>query len=501
MAEKYQALLRHLQEVTNVQRALSVLEWDHQTQMPPGGAEARAAQMSTLARISHEMFTSDETARLLEEAAQELNDADYASDEASMVRVTQLDYEEEVKLPADFVAEESRAQALAHEVWAKARAEDNFRSFQPALENIMELAIRRAEYMGYVEQPYDALLNRYERGITTAQVKAIFDAHKPELVALIAAVSKNADRVDDAVLHQPFDIDKQKQFALDVVKGFGFDFNRGRQDIAVHPFATNFSNGDVRITTRFLPDFLNPALFGMMHEAGHGMYEQGVAASLDGTPLGNGTSLGVHESQSRMWENIVGRSKPFWDWALPKLKAVFPEQLASVDLDTFYKAINIVKPSYIRVEADEATYNLHIMLRFELESELIAGKVKVADLPEEWNDRFEAFLGITPPSDRLGVLQDIHWSAGLIGYFPTYALGNLLSSQYYNAAIKDNPSIPNDIANGKFDNLLTWLNQNIHQHGRKFTADELTQRITGESIQSRDYIQYLKTKFGEVYGL
>jgi carboxypeptidase Taq len=501
MAEKYQALLNHLREVTNVQNAAGVLDWDLQTQMPPGGAGARAAQLATLARIQHEMFTSDTTAQLLEAAANELNGADYDSDEASLVRVTQLDYEDEVKLPADFVAEESREQALAHEVWAKARQDDNFRSFQPTLEKIIELAIQRAEYMGYAEQPYDALLNRYERGITTSQVKQIFDTHKPALVALIAAISKNADRVNDSVLHQPFDIDKQREFALDVVKRYGFDFNRGRQDIAVHPFATHFSKNDVRITTRFLPDFLNPALFGMMHEAGHGMYEQGVGASLDGTPLGGGTSLGVHESQSRMWENIVGRSKPFWNWALPKLKAIFPDQLGNVNLDTFYKAINIVKPSYIRVEADESTYNLHIMLRFELESELIAGKVKAADLPEEWNDRFETFLGITPPSDKLGVLQDIHWSAGLIGYFPTYALGNLLSAQYYNKAVQDNPAIPDDIASGKFDTLLTWLNKNIHQHGRKFTADELTRRITGESIQSRDYIAYLQAKFGEIYDI
>jgi carboxypeptidase Taq len=500
MAEKYQQLLKHLRDVTSINRAAAVLDWDMHTQMPPGGIAARAEQTATLARISHELFTSDTTARLLEEAANELNGADYASDEASMVRVVKQDYEEEVKLPSEYVAKVSEVTALANGVWAQARADNNFRAFQPMLEQIVDLMIQGAEYLGYTEHPYDALLNRYERGITTAQVKEIFDAHKPDLVALIAAIQKNADRVDDSFLHQPFDIDQQRAFALDIVRGFGFDFNRGRQDISVHPFATHFSKDDVRITTRFLPDFLNPALFGMMHEAGHGMYEQGVAASLDNTPLGGGTSLSVHESQSRMWENVVGRSKPFWNWALPKLKSHFP-QLSNVDLDAFYKAINKVQPSFIRVEADEATYNLHIMLRFELESELIAGKVKVADLPEEWNDRFEAFLGITPTSDTVGVLQDIHWSAGLIGYFATYALGNLLSAQYYNQAVKDNPSIPDDIANGKFDTLLKWLNENIHQHGRKFTSDELTRRITGESIQSRDYIAYLKNKFGEIYEL
>jgi carboxypeptidase Taq len=288
---------------------------------------------------------------------------------------------------------------------------------------------------------------------------------------------------------------------MEVVRSFGYDFDRGRLDETVHPFATSFSRDDVRITTRFLPEFLNPALFGTMHEAGHAMYEQGIAPELDATPLGGGTSLSVHESQSRMWENIVGRSKPFWAWALPKLQAVFPQQLGGVDLDTFYKAINIVKPSYIRVEADEATYNLHIMLRFELEMELAAGKVKVADLPQEWNDRFEASFGIRPPTDAVGVLQDIHWSGGMIGYFPTYALGNLLSAQYYNQAIREVSSIPDDIASGRFDTLLGWLNDRIHRHGRKFTADELTRRITGEGIQSRDYIAYLETKYAEVYGL
>lgn len=501
MAEQYEKLVERLREVTNITNAGAVLGWDQQTQMPPGGAAARAAQLGTLARIGHELFTSDETARLLQDAALEVRNAEYGSDEASMVRVAQKDYDEAVKLPSSFVAEWARATTLAHETWANARANNNFRGFQSALEHIIDLAMKRADYRGYKDQPYDALLGEYERGMSAADVKRIFDEHKPELVELIAAIRSNADKVSDAVLHQPFALDQQRQFALDVVKGFGYDFQRGRQDIAVHPFATSFSSGDVRITTRFLNDFLNPALFGMMHEAGHAMYEQGVAIALDGTPLGNGTSLGVHESQSRMWENIVGRSKPFWSWAYPKLQALFPSQLGGVDLDSFYKAINAVKPSFIRVEADEATYNLHIMLRFELESELVAGKIKVADLPEEWNDRFETFFGIAPPNDSQGVLQDIHWSSGLIGYFPTYALGNLLSAQYYNKAVRDVPSIPQDIGNGKFDTLLAWLNQNIHQHGRKFTADELTRRVTGEPIQSRDYIKYLKHKYSEIYGL
>ena len=357
----------------------------------------------------------------------------------------------------------------------------------------------QADLLGYDEHPYDALLSQYERGMTTAQVKSIFDAHRPKLVDLIAQVG-DAQQVDDSMLKLNFDRDTQREFALWAVKSFGFDFERGGQAEAVHPFCTNFSVNDVRITTRFNDNWLNPALFGMMHEAGHGMYEQGIGQNLEGTPLAGGTSLGVHESQSRMWENIVGRSKGFWSWAMPKLKDAFP-QLGQVTLDDFYKAINKVERSFIRVEADEATYNLHIILRFELEQELLTGAVKVADVRDAWNDRFNAFFGLTPPDDANGVLQDIHWSAGLFGYFATYALGNLLSVQYYNQVLKDHPSIPDEIAQGKFDTLLTWLNTNIHQHGRKFTGTELTRRVTGEDIQSDSYIAYLTDKFNGVYGL
>lgn len=501
MGEKYQELVTFLEDIQNLGTIGGLLGWDQQVMMPAAAAPRRAAQMATLSRIQHEMATSEKAARLIEEAEREMAGADYDSDEASTIRVAKKDYEEATKLPTEFVAEVARARATAHNVWTQARANNDFRSFQSTLEYLLELKQREAEYRGYTEHPYDALLGQYERGMLASQVKAIFDEHKPPLIKLIAEIKKHSHKVSNAVLHQHYDIDKQRQFALDVVKAFGFDFERGRQDVAVHPFCSGFSRGDVRITTRFYEDFLNPSLFGMMHEAGHGMYEQGIPEQLDGTILGTGTSLAVHESQSRMWENIVGRSRGFWEWAFPKLKALFPEQLANTDVDAFYRAINIVEPSYIRVEADEATYNLHIMLRFELEMDMVAGKVKVSDLPEEWNDRFEAYLGIEPPTDREGVLQDIHWSMGLMGYFSTYALGNLLAAQYYRKAIEERPSIPDDIANGKFDTLLTWLNENIHKHGRKFTSDELTRRLTGEGIQQRYYMEYLEKKYGEIYGL
>lgn len=500
MGEKYDALVARIQDLQDVYMSASLLSWDQQTQMPPGGANARARQMATLSKIGHEMATSQEMGKLLADAADELAGMDYESDAVSTVRVLQQDYEDNSKLPTAFVAEFTQLTSLSQQIWAKARADKDFSQFQASLEKIIEMVRQTADYLGYEDHPYTALLNQYERGLTTAQVRQIFDTHKPGLVELIAAIKENADKVNSKILHRPYDIDKQREFALKMVSAFGFDFNRGYQAVSVHPFCTHFSTNDVRMTTRFEPEFLNPALFGMMHEAGHGMYEQGISQGLEGTPMASGTSLAVHESQSRMWENLVGRSKGFWSWALPQLKATFP-QLESVDLETFYKAINKSEPSFIRVEADEVTYNLHIILRFEIELELISGNLAVKDAPEAWNAKFQEFFGITPPDDAMGILQDVHWSVGIQGYFPTYALGNLLSVQYYNEAVKACPEIPSDIANGKFNQLLSWLNENIHQHGRKFTSDELTRKITGESIQSRDYLAYLKTKYSDIYEL
>ena len=500
MGEKYDALMTRLRELQDVYMTASLLSWDQQTQMPPGGANARASQIATLSKIGHEMATSQEMGQLLANAADEVAGMDYDSDAASTVRVMQQDYEDNTKVPASFVAEFAHLTSLSQSTWAQARAAKDFSQFLPMLEKIIDMVRQSAEYLGYQDHPYSALLNQYERGITTTQVKQIFDDHKPGLVELISAIQENADKVGDKILHRPYDVDKQREFAHKMISAFGFDFGRGYQAVSVHPFCTHFSTNDVRLTSRFDPEFLNPALFGMMHEAGHGMYEQGVSQTLEGTPMASGTSLGVHESQSRMWENLVGRSKGFWSWALPQLKATFP-QLDSVDLDTFYKAINKSAPTFIRVEADEVTYNLHIILRFEIELELISGTLAAKDAPDAWNVKFEEFFGLTPPDDAQGILQDVHWSLGIQGYFPTYALGNLLSVQYYNQAIKDCPDIPGDIANGKFNQLLGWLNQNIHQHGRKFTSDELTRKVTGESIQSRDYLAYLKTKYGDIYGL
>lgn len=502
MGEKYQALVRHLADVVNLGGASALLEWDMQVMMPQTGGGARAGQIATVSRLRHEIFTSDKTGELLEAAAAELAGADYDSDEVSLVRVVQQDYAQAQKLPASFVEQQAQITTEAHETWAKARAENDFQLFLPKLERIIEMVRQQAEYIGYTDHPYDALIGEYERGITTAEVKSIFDGHKAQLVELVAEVLEHADRVNDSVLHQPFDVEQQRAFAHWASETIGFDYSRGRQDVAVHPFATSIgSRYDVRLTTRFYPEFFNPAFFGSMHESGHGMYEQGVSPSIAGTHLGSGTSLGVHESQSRLWENIVGRSRGFWEFALPKLQAVFPSQFSGADVDTLYKAFNKVERGFIRVEADEATYNLHIMLRFELETELLKGTLQARDLSEAWNSRFESYFGVTPPSDTLGVLQDVHWSAGLIGYFPTYALGNLLSVQYYNKALEAHPEITEEITRGEFSTLLTWLQENIYQHGRKFTSAELTKRVTGGAMDSQPYLHYLQNKYRGIYGL
>ena len=335
----------------------------------------------------------------------------------------------------------------------------------------------------------------------TSQVQAVFDSIKPDLIALVRQIAAKANPVGDAVLHREYDEQQQLNFGLDVIKRYGFDFTRGRQDRSVHPFTTGFSIGDVRITTRVERNFLSPALFGTLHECGHALYEQGINPELERTPLADGASLGMHESQSRLWENLVGRSRPFWQFFFPKLKEAFPAQLADQTLESFYRAANTVSPSLVRVEADEVTYGLHVMLRFELENEMIEGRVKIADVPEAWNAKMQDFLGITPPTVALGALQDIHWSSGLIGYFPTYQLGNLISLQLWDKINADIPDLTDQIAQGEFGALLPWLRTNLHQHGRKFTSVELLQRITGGGLNPAPYLKYLKTKFGEIYGL
>jgi carboxypeptidase Taq len=501
MGAQFEALKVRLGDVNNIYRAGAILSWDQQTQMPPGGAQARAEQMATLATIGHAMFVAEETGDLLRAAAEEVRDQPYESDDASLVRVAQRDYDLQTKLPTELVREIQRHGALSHGVWVKAREDNDFAAFAPNLETTVELSRRVAECLGYQGHPYDALLNQYEPGMLTEQVRGIFDELKTGLVPLVAAIAERGGLVDDAVLHQPFDEADQEAFGIMVVEHFGYDFSRGRLDRTVHPFETAFSTNDVRITTRYESDFLNPALFGTMHEAGHAMYEQGVGQNLDGTLLAGGASLGMHESQSRMWENVVGRSRAFWQHFYPQLQQTFPAQLAEISLDTFYGAINRVHPSLIRVEADEVTYNLHTMLRFELELALLEGSLTVADAPAAWNEKMQTYLGVTPPSDTLGILQDVHWSGGMLGYFPTYTLGNILSVALYDAAVAAHPSIPDEVGQGEFGTLRGWLTEQVYRHGRKFEPNELVQSATGAPLQSSSYLRYLREKFGQLYSL
>lgn len=498
--EQYEKLKARLAEIGHVGSASAVLGWDQQCYMPPGGAGERAEQLAVLGKIAHEMFVSEETRRLLEGAEAEVAGAAPDADEAALVRVARRDFDKSVKLPAELVAEIARTTTLGHELWVRARQNNDYAAFAPTLDKILDLSRQVAEHLGYAHERYDALLDQYEPGSKTAEVARVFDELRPGLVQLVKEIAARPP-LDDGVLHREYDEEKQRVFGERVARRLGFDFTRGRQDRAVHPFCTSFGRDDVRITTRFDRRFLPSALMGTIHEAGHALYEQGFDPKDEGTPLADAASLGFHESQSRLWENVIGRSRPFWGVFFPELRQQFPEALGDVDGETFYRAINKVEPSLIRVEADEVTYNLHIMLRFELERDLLDGRLSVADAPEAWNAKMEEYLGITPPTDAEGILQDVHWSEGMFGYFPTYALGTLLSAQLYDRAVADCPGIPEDLAHGEFGTLLEWLREKIHRPGRRYLPAQLIERVCGEPAQSRSYLNYLRAKFGELYGL
>lgn len=500
MPEQFDQLKARLAEIVDLGAASAVLGWDQQTYMPSGGAEARGRQLATLARLSHEMFTSDITGELLDRAAQAVGDLPADSDEASLVRVARRDYDLARKLPTSLVSELAEHGVRANEAWMRARAAADYPAFVPYLSKTIDLSRQVAEHLGYEEQLYDALLDQFEPGMKTSQIVGLFQQVRAELVPLAQAIAEHQDRVDDAVLHQSFDEAKQEAFGKMVVSRFGYDFTRGRQDRAVHPFATAFSVNDVRITTRFEPDFLNPALFGTMHEAGHGMYEQGISPQIEGTILAGGASLGMHESQSRLWENVVGRSRDCWQHFYPRLQATFP-QLNQVELETFYRAINKVEPSHVRVEADEVTYNLHIMLRFEMELAFLGGDLPVPEADTVWNEKMGQYLGIKPPNNALGILQDVHWSQGMMGYFPTYSLGNIISGQLWDRINRDHPDVRGEIAQGQFDTLRSWLTEHVYRWGRKLEPNELITRATGEPLHTAPYVRYLKEKYTDIYGL
>jgi len=488
-------LLRdRLATVSDLNSAAALLHWDQETYMPSGGVPLRAEQLSTTHRLAHEMLVSEETGRLLGSAKPRDPEG------RALLRLARREHDRAARLPARLVADLSRARSLAQPVWARARAESDWEAFAPQLERILGLVKESAEYLGYEEHPYDALLDLYEPGTKTSRVRRMFDGLKAELVPMIQRLPSDEDR--SRPLHGTFDEDKQEAFGREIVTAFGYDWTRGRQDRVVHPFCLPLGGPeDVRITTRFEETWLSPALFATMHEAGHALYEQGVDPAYSRTPLAGGTSMGVHESQSRLWENLVGRSLGFWEHYYPPLQESFPEALGDVDLGTFYRAINEAKPSEIRVEADEITYNLHVLLRFELELELLEGELSVAGLPDAWNAKMEAYLGLRPESAAKGVLQDVHWSAGLFGYFPTYSIGNVLSVQLFEAALGRHPEIAGQIGGGEFGTLLGWLQENVYRHGSWYDPEDLIERTTGRPLDPEPYLRYLQNKFGELYVL
>ena len=501
MEPKFIELKTRLTEIHDLNKVNQILSWDQQTLMPPGGAAVRAEQRSTLSRLAHEKFTSDEMGRLLQDLRPYEASLPYDSDDASLIRVACRDYEKARRVPNDLQAEMTRTAALSQTVWVQARKTSDFALFLPQLEKVIALKHRYVECFAPYNDIYDPLLDDFERGMKTTQVKAVFDDLKRDLIPLIAAIAKRADTVSDACLHRHFPAEKQREFCLGIITHFGFQPGSWRLDPTVHPFASNSCTTDIRITTRYHEDFINAALFGSMHECGHGLYENGVSPALERTLLCRGASSGMHESQSRMWENYVGRSRSFWRYFYPRLQATFPEQFANVDMEMFYRAANKVHPSLIRVEADEATYNMHIILRFELEQEIMEGKLALRDVPAAWNARMKDYVGIDVPDDARGILQDVHWSEGLFGYFPTYSLGNIIAAQIWEKALEAMPDLYEQFERGEFMALREWLRENLHRHGRKFMPAETLERAVGGPVNVGPYVRYLKNKLGEIYGV
>jgi carboxypeptidase Taq len=508
-ADAYPALVAHFRDLTVLQSCSAVLGWDQQTYMPRGGAGFRGEQLALLAKLCHERATDPRIEGWLTTAEVAPDSA-----EAANVREWRHGYDRATKLPARLVEELALATSAAHEAWEEARREDKFETFRPHLEKVLGLKREEAEALspspptptedprsrvgltrGRGERYYDALLDEYEPGTTAAELKTLFAELTSALVPLIRRIT-DGPPADTSCLRREFAVDRQKWFAEGAAEAIGFDFTAGRLDKTAHPFCSAFGPGDCRLTTRYNPRVFNEAFFGVLHEAGHGMYEQGLPAEAFGTPCGTFCSLGLHESQSRLWENQVGRSPEFWRHWFPRLKQAFPGVLTDVTADGFVKAINSVSPSLIRVEADEATYNLHIAIRFELEVALLGGDLSVADLPGAWNDAYEKSLGVRPPSDATGCLQDIHWSFGGFGYFPTYTLGNLLAAQLLGAARAALPDLNTLFATGDYAPLLGWLREHIHRHGRRFRAAELCRRATAQPLSAKPFLDYLSGKFG-----
>jgi len=494
-------LKTRLMEISDLKHAGALLSWDEATYMPPGGALARGRQIALLARLAQEKSIDPVLGRLLDDLRPYEESLPYDSDDASLIRVARREYERDINVPPLFMAEFYEHLSKSYNAWVTARPANNFKALEPLLERSVDLCRQLADYFPGYEHIADPLIDYADSGMKTTTLRGLFAHLRRELVPIVQAITSQPP-ADDSCLKQYYPHADQLSFSMDVVKQLGYDFNRGHLDLTHHPFMTSFSLGDVRITTRVDENDLSSCLFSTIHEAGHAMYEQGIRMELDGTLLGDGVSAGVHESQSRTWENLVGRSRGFWEHFYPKLQAKFPTQLKGVSLDTFYSAVNKVQRSLIRTEADEVTYNLHVMIRFDIELALLEGNLLVRDLPEYWHVRYNADMGMRAPDDRDGVMQDVHWFSGMVGgSFQGYTLGNIMGAQFYTQALKAHPEIPHEMAQGNIDTLHAWLIDNVYQHGNKFTANQLIERVTGGPLSIEPYLAYLKMKYGELYDL
>src|SRR5882757_7116601 len=494
-------LKRRLLEISDIGAAGSLLDWDQSTHMPSGGAVARGRQGALLRRLAHEQMVDPDLGGLLDALTSHAENLDPDSDDACLIRVARRDFEKAIKVPSDHVARANELASASYDVWTRARPANDFAAVLPFLEQTLDLTREYAAFFAPYDHIADPLIDDADQGMTTSSIRDLFANLQRELVPMVRAIAEQPP-TDDRCLHSVFDEDDQLDFGLMVAERMGYDVNRGRLDETHHPFCVKCSLGDVRITTRVVKNDIGQALFSTLHEAGHAMYEQGVDAAFEGTPLGRGASSGVHESQSRLWENVVARSPGFWRHYYPVLQRMFPGQLGRVPLDTFYRAINKVERSLIRTDADEVTYNLHVMLRFDLELAMLEGRLAVRDLPDAWRARIESDLGVTPPDDRDGVLQDVHWYGGIVGgAFQSYTLGNIMSAQFFAAARRDIPDLDAQIGAAQFAPLRAWLTERIYRHGRKFTAPEIVERATGEPLSIAPYLAYLNKKYGELYGL
>jgi carboxypeptidase Taq len=496
----YDELIATIRDIGLLGSVESVLGWDERVMMPDKGAEHRSNQMSLLARLTHQQLTSPRVGELLSRVEGTDLVRESESDAAANVREIRRSYDRATKVPTRLVEELTKTGVLGQQAWVEARKKSDFLTFRPWLEKLVGLKREEANYVGYKQHPYDALLDDYEPGDTTADVTRVFESLRAPLVDLVGRIAQSGKTAPVELFERNYPADAQQRFARDAAEKVGFDFSSGRLDVSVHPFCTQIGPGDVRMTTRYNEGRFG-AFFGVLHETGHGLYSQGLDPAHFGTPRGQYISLGIHESQSRLYENFVGRSRSFWQFFYPQAKQAFPDALRDVSVEQWLFANNDVRPGFIRVEADEATYNLHILLRFELEQALVSGDLAPADVPGAWNERMRHYLGLTPPDDAHGCLQDIHWSSGGIGYFPTYTLGNLCAAQFFEQASKDLGDLDAQFAAGEFRPLLSWLNENIHRHGRRYTARQLVKRVTGRDLSAEPLLNHLRRKASEFYGV